>query len=517
MKSALTQQVLTTDSNGLEHVAPTQFAAIDLGSNSFHLAVAEFDGHTLRVISRLKEKVQLAAGLDKDGQLSAEAIERGLNCLKLFSDRIQDIDKDYITIVGTYTLRKAQNASTFVKQAEAILNHPIDILPGREEARLIYDGVSHNHPDLKRALVIDIGGGSTEIILGENFTSEILDSLEVGCVTTKKCFPDNRITEEYFNQAVINTSIAVSEVKKFYKNASWDHCLGSSGSIESIYNVLENLNLTQGFITLEHLKYLKQKLIEIGDFEQVNFSVLTESRKSTFACGVAILYALFETLNIDKMHVANASLREGILLELAEELKGNDIRHQTATSLMNRFNIDQEHAKQVQQSAQCIFDQTADLWGIYDPIYKNYLDWACQLHEIGLSISFSKLRMHSAYIVQYGDMPGFSQQTKDSLAAIISNQKKKLHIDQLDNKYDPKQALLSVVQILRLAIIFNVKRDSHNIQDLEFKAGDNHQLLIRIPKSWADDQQLIIAELQRESAYLDYHGIKLDIEIVHSQ
>lgn len=515
--SALTNKVLATDSSSLEPVVPLQFAALDLGSNSFHLAVAEFDGHTLRVISRLKEKVQLAAGLDKEGLLSAEAIERGLNCLKLFSDRIQDIAPEYVAIVGTYTLRKAQNAADFIKQAESILNHPIDILPGREEARLIYDGVSHNHPDLKRALVIDIGGGSTEVILGENFTSEILDSLEVGCVTTKKCFPNNQITEANFNKAIINASIAISEVKKFYRSESWDHCLGSSGSIESIYNVLESLGLTQGIITLEHLKLLKQKLIEIGDFEKVDFSVLTESRKSTFACGVAILYAIFETLAIDKMHVANASLREGLLLELVEELKGNDIRHQTAQSLMNRFNVDQEHAKQVQQSAQCIFDQVADLWGVYDPIYKNYLDWACQLHEIGLSISFSKLRMHSAYIVRYGDMPGFSQQTKDSLAAIIANQKKKLHIDELDNKYDPKEALLSVVQILRLAIIFNVKRDSHNIQDLEFIAGDNHQLLIRIPKSWADEQQLIIAELQRESAYWDYHKIQLAIEIDHSQ
>ena len=515
--SALTNKVIATDSSSLEPVVPLQFAALDLGSNSFHLAVAEFDGHTLRVISRLKEKVQLAAGLDKEGMLSAEAIERGLNCLKLFSDRIQDIAPEYVAIVGTYTLRKAQNAADFIKQAESILNHPIDILPGREEARLIYDGVSHNHPDLKRALVIDIGGGSTEVILGENFTSEILDSLEVGCVTTKKCFPNNQITEANFNKAIINASIAISEVKKFYRSESWDHCLGSSGSIESIYNVLESLGLTQGIITLEHLKLLKQKLIEIGDFEKVDFSVLTESRKSTFACGVAILYAIFETLGIDKMHVANASLREGLLLELVEELKGNDIRHQTAQSLMNRFNVDQEHAKQVQQSAQCIFDQVADLWGVYDPIYKNYLDWACQLHEIGLSISFSKLRMHSAYIVRYGDMPGFSQQTKDSLAAIIANQKKKLHIDELDNKYDPKEALLSVVQILRLAIIFNVKRDSHNIQNLEFIAGNNHQLLIRIPKSWADEQQLIIAELQRESAYWDYHKIQLAIEIDHSQ
>ncbi|MBV37038.1 MAG: phosphatase [Rickettsiales bacterium] len=515
--SALTNKVLATDSSSLEPVVPLQFAALDLGSNSFHLAVAEFDGHTLRVISRLKEKVQLAAGLDKEGLLSAEAIERGLNCLKLFSDRIQDIAPEYVAIVGTYTLRKAQNAADFIKQAESILNHPIDILPGREEARLIYDGVSHNHPDLKRALVIDIGGGSTEVILGENFTSEILDSLEVGCVTTKKCFPNNQITEENFNQAIINASIAISEVKKFYRSESWDHCLGSSGSIESIYNVLESLGLTQGVITLEHLKFLKQKLIEIGDFEKVDFSVLTESRKSTFACGVAILLAIFETLGIDKMHVSNASLREGLLLELVEELKGNDIRHQTAQSLMNRFNVDQEHAKQVQQSAQCIFDQVADLWGVYNPIYKNYLDWACQLHEIGLSISFSKLRMHSAYIVRYGDMPGFSQQTKDSLAAIIANQKKKLHIDQLDNKYDPKEALLSVVQILRLAIIFNVKRDNHNIQDLEFIAGSNHQLLIRIPKSWADEQQLIIAELQRESAYWDYHKIQLTIEIDNSQ
>ena len=510
-----TVQQIKTDTT-----TPVQFAAIDLGSNSFHLAVAEFDGHTLRIIGRLKEKVQLAAGLDKNDVLSEEAIQRGLDCLALFAERIRDIDRQHVTVVGTYTLRKAVNASTFVKQAEELLDHSIDILPGREEARLIYDGVSHNHPDLKRALVIDIGGGSTEIILGEKFQSDILDSLDIGCVTTKQFFPDEVISEESFNQAVINAAIEVSEVKKFYQIGNWDHCLGSSGSIESIYKVLDNLKLTQdlsmaqGCITFEHLKYLKAELIKIGHFNQVSFSGLSESRKSTFTCGVAILYALFETLGIDKMHIADASLREGILLELAEELKGNDIRHQTVSSLMNRFNVDQDHAQQVQQSAQCIFDQTADLWGIYDPIYKNYLDWACRLHEVGLAISFSKLRMHSSYIVQYGDMPGFSQQTKDSLAAIIANQKKKLFIEQLDNKYDPQSALISIVQILRLAILFNVKRDNHNIQELQFFPHIEHGLTVKIPKSWAEEHQLIMAELAREADYLNYHKIQLTVEVI---
>ena len=197
----------TVDSEHSEPTPPIQFAAIDLGSNSFHLAIAEFDGHTLRVIGRLKEKVQLAAGLDHNDILSDEAINRGLDCLRLFAERIQDVDRQYVTVVGTYTLRKAVNASSFVKKAEGILNHPIDILPGREEARLIYDGVSHNHPDLQRALVIDIGGGSTEIILGEQFEPEVLDSLGIGCVTTKKFFPNNKITEEYF-----------TDVKELQKN-----------------------------------------------------------------------------------------------------------------------------------------------------------------------------------------------------------------------------------------------------------------------------------------------------------
>ncbi|WP_223669316.1 Ppx/GppA phosphatase family protein [Kangiella shandongensis] len=492
----------------------SQFAAIDLGSNSFHLAIAQFDGHTLRVIGRLKEKVQLAAGLDQNHKLSDEAIQRGLNCLQLFAERIRDIDRSYVTVVGTYTLRKAINAATFVKQAESILGHTIDILPGREEARLIYDGVSHNHPDLKKALVIDIGGGSTEIILGEQFKPEIMDSLSLGCVTSKKFFPDGNITEDNFNEAAMNAAIEVSEVKKFYDKIHWEHCLGASGSIESVYKVLFDLNLAQGFITFDHLKILKQKLIDIGDFNKVQFSGLTESRKSTFTSGVAILYGLFDTLNIDKMHIADASLREGILLELVEELKGNDIRHQTVHSLMHRFNVDQEHAFQVKQSAQLIFEQTADLWGIYDPIYKNYLDWACDLHEVGLSISFSKLRMHSAYIVQYGDMPGFSQQTKDSLAAIIANQKKKLYPEQLDNKYDPQPALLAIVRILRLAILFNVKRDNHNIHELHFIPEGQQGLVIQIPERWASEHLLVIAELNREAGYLSDHQKSLTIEIV---
>ena len=506
----LTEVAIKEQFEAAEQAQPVQYAAIDLGSNSFHLAIAEYDGHSFRVIGRHKEKVQLANGLDDNDILSQDAIERGLNCLKLFQERIKSIPTQHTKVVATYTLREAKNAKSFVEPAEKILNNPIEILPGKEEARLIYEGVSHNHPDIETALVVDIGGGSTEIILGDKFDPINLDSLSIGCVTFQRYFPDGTLTEANFRDAILTASAEISRIEKRYLVSSWNHCLGSSGSIEAIYKVLAGLGNDHGFITLEDLLSLKAQVIEAGHVEQLSFSGLSLSRQNTFAVGLAILIALFQELSIDKMYVANGSLREGILIELAEELKGIDNRHHTALSLMSRFNVDQDYAIQVKTSAQHIYDSVAQSWDIDNPIYKNYLDWACLLHEVGLSISFSKLRLHSAYIVQYGDMPGFSQQTKESLAAIIANQRKKLYIDQFENKYDPASALLAITQILRLAIILNIKRDAVDISSLGFKVGPDKQLTIQIPSDWANKHQMLLAELDKEKAYLEYHSIQMD-------
>ncbi len=508
--AGLTENAIKEQFEAAELAQTVQYAAIDLGSNSFHLAIAEYDGHSFRVIGRLKEKVQLANGLDDNDFLSQEAIERGLNCLKLFQERIKNIPAQYTKVVATYTLREAKNAKAFVEPAEVILNNPIEILPGKEEARLIYEGVSHNHPDIETALVVDIGGGSTEIILGDKFEPINLDSLSIGCVTYQRYFPNGEINEKHFNNAILTAAAEISRIEKRYLSSRWEHCLGSSGSIEAIYKVLVELGFDEGFIKPTHLQLIKDQLIQMGHVDQITFSGLSVSRQNTFAVGLAILIALFQELNIDKMYVANGSLREGILIELAEELKGNDNRHHTALSLMSRFNVDQEYAIQVKNSAQHIFDQVADIWEINNPIYKNYLDWACLLHEIGLSISFSKLRLHSAYIVQYGDMPGFSEQTKESLAAIIANQRKKLFLEQFDNKYDPAKALLAITQVLRLAILLNIKRDHVDISGLKFEAKSNSQLTIHIPKQWAYTHQLLLAELCKEKAYLEYHNIQLN-------
>lgn len=492
-------------------IKPEQhYAAIDLGSNSFHLAIAEYDGHAFRVIGRIKEKVQLASGLDRNDYLCKAAMQRGWDCLTMFAERIKDIPLSHITIVATYTLRKAKNAQQFVSKAEKILKHQIDILPGTEEARLIYDGVSHNHPDIGRALVIDIGGGSTEIILGDKFDPIVMDSLSIGCVTFSRFFKDGIINEKNFNKVVVNAAIQISPVEQKYMASHWQHCLGSSGSIEAIYQVLSAMGYDEGYITKPHLELLKHNLFSLGHIDNVCLPGLSASRSNTFATGLAIVYALFEELNIEKMYIANGSLREGILLELAEELKGNDIRWKTVVSLVNRFQLDYKYALEVKTTAQHIFEQTADIWGINDSIFKNYLEWACLLHEIGLSISFSKLKYHSAYIVEYADMPGFSQQTKASLAAIVANQRKKPLLDLFKNKYDDGNGLLAVAQILRLAILFNIKRDNQDITELSFKASPYNKMNITVPQDWANHHQLIIAELEKEKKYLAPYNIELE-------
>lgn len=498
----------------MDNFSEEYYAAVDLGSNSFHMAIAQYDGKSFHVIGKLKEKVQLADGLSSENVLSQEAIERGLSCIKLFSERLNNIPKDQIKIVATFTLRQAKNAHVFIEQAEKILSVKIEILPGIEEARLIYNGVSHNHPDIERALVIDIGGGSTEIILGHKFKHTSLDSLPLGCVTYKRFFPNNVINEHNFQRALLSASLELSPVESRYIRGHWDHCIGSSGSIEAIYNVIHGFGIEDTVIRLEHLEFLKTKLLEIGSIDNIRLEGLSNSRVSTFVTGLVILMALFESFQIDKMYISNASLREGILLELENELKGNDNRDQTVSSLSARFNIDIQYGQAIKRNAQTIFNNVADMWGIYDPHFKNLLDWSCLLHEIGLSISFSKMRFHSAHIIQYADMPGFSQQTKDSVAAIIKAQNKKIHLHDLDEKYEPKQGLLALVQILRLSILFNIKRNSTDISELKFNAAHDNKLTISIPKKWEKKNKLLIFELEKEQAYLNFHNIELDWKVI---
>lgn len=492
--------------------ANSYYAAVDLGSNSFHMAIAQYDGQSFHIIGKLKEKVQLASGLDEKHQLSEEAIQRGLTCLKLFSERLKDIPNSQIKIVATYTLRKAINAHIFIKQAEKILAAPIEILPGTEEARLIYNGVSHNHPDIDETLVIDIGGGSTEIILGKKFEHQQLDSLSLGCVTYKRFFKDNVLNEENFQQAILNASLVISPVEGRYTSDYWQHCIGSSGSIEAVFNVIKGFGFKESSLQKKHLYFLKNKLIEIGSIDEINFEGLSSSRINTFATGLSILIALFEGLKIPEMFISNASLREGILLELSEELQGFDNRNQTVASLIQRFNIDDAFAHQVKNSAQIIFDDVSDMWGIYDPHYKNLLDWACLLHEVGLSISYNKLKYHSSHIIKYADMPGFSLQTKESIATIIAAQHKKFYPKDFKNKYEPSESLLAIAQILRLALLFNVKRNNIDISELEFQAEKDNNLKVLIPEEWTKKQQLLIFELEKEQKYWHYHNLRLNWE-----
>lgn len=503
-----------TSPNNNEQDDQSLYSAIDLGSNSFHLAIAKFDGQSFQVISRLKEKVQLARGLDANNYLSEEAIERGLNCLRLFADRLRSTPTKEQRIVATYTLRKAKNAHQFIDQAEKILNSPINILPGTEEARLIYNGVSHYHPDINKALVIDIGGGSTEIILGKKFKPMKLDSLSLGCVTYNRFFPDGIITNENFNKALLSALLELSPVRKKYSSKKWDHCIGSSGSIEAVHNVIQAFGYKDTVIHFEHLEQLQRKLIALGNIDNIKFEGLSESRRSTFCSGLVILLSLFKTFNIKTMHIANASLREGILLEIGNELQGKDIRSKTVSSLQKRFDIDKIYAKQIKKNAKTIYKTVSEPWGLTEKSYKNLLKWACNLHEVGLAISLNKLKDHSSHIINYADMPGFSLQTKESLAAIVRNQNKKIILQNFQHKYEPAEALLKLALILRLSILFNIKRNGLSINDIHFSISESDGLHLKIPDAWAERHNLIMFELEKEKGYWDYHGLALSWELV---
>ncbi|MGL6053611.1 MAG: exopolyphosphatase, partial [Aeromonas salmonicida] len=277
------------------------YAAVDLGSNSFHMVIARLNEGRMQIVDRIKERVRLAEGMDEQRRMSVEAMGRGLDCLVLFAERLTNIKPDHIRIAGTYTLRRASNAREFVREAATVLNHPIEIISGQEEARLIYQGVAHTQHIEGQVLVVDIGGGSTELIIGEGFDSKALTSRKMGCVSfTQHFFANGKLSEKAFNAAVLETQHQLAPIINQYRKLGWQSCLGSSGSIRTVRDVLQGEGWTDGSITLAGLERLKRELLDHKRVDQLKLAGLTEERQEVFAAAVAILLGLFTSLPIER-------------------------------------------------------------------------------------------------------------------------------------------------------------------------------------------------------------------------
>ena len=366
---------------------PQEFAAVDLGSNSFHMVIArEVDG-ALQIIGRLKQRVHLADGLDERSMLSEEAMERGLNCLSLFAERLQGFSPSSVCIVGTHTLRQALNAPEFLKRAEKVIPYPIEIISGNEEARLIFMGVEHTQPEKGRKLVIDIGGGSTELVIGEDFEPRLVESRRMGCVSfAQMYFPGGTITRENFQRARMAAVQKLENLAWQYRIQGWNVALGASGTIKAAHEVLLAMGEKDGFITPERLTLLTEEVLKHKSFDALSLPGLSDERQAVFVPGLAILCGVFDALAIKELRLSDGALREGVLYEMEGRFRHQDIRSRTAQSLANQYNIDREQAKRVLDTTVQMYEQ----WEEQNPKLAHpqlaaLLKWAAMLHEVVLN------------------------------------------------------------------------------------------------------------------------------------
>ncbi|WP_020682426.1 hypothetical protein [Marinobacterium rhizophilum] len=491
--------------------SPSLLAAIDLGSNSFHMVVAQLVDGEVKLQDVMSEKVQLAAGLNADKVLSEEAQQRGLECLARFAQRVSDLPRRSIRIVGTNALREAVNSREFLKRAEAILHTPLEIIPGREEARLIYLGVCQTRPpEDGLRLVIDIGGGSTELVLGEKFQPRALESLEMGCVSfTQRYFPDGKITKASFQKAVYAALRELMSIQKRYRRIGWSNCVGSSGTIKAIRNACISLGLTEEHITARALDQLRQRILSYGHVDEI--TEVKAERRAVLPAGLAILSAAFDSLGIRVMACSDGALREGLLFEMAGRLQHEDIREHSISKLMRQYHVDRHQAERVERSALHALAQLRDSWGLDDPQHTQMLRWAAHTHEIGRAISHAQYHKHSAYLLQNSDISGFTNLDRQQLALLARSHRRKFPKEDFKQLPESRQqACRRLAILLRLASLLHRNRSRIKLPSMQLQV-DGKELQLSFPKGWLAQHPLTQADLEQEAEFLKALGLKLQV------
>ena len=441
---------------------PHLLAAIDMGSNSFRLELAELVKGRYKRVDYLKETVRLGAGLDSHGLLTEEATQRGLACLARFAQRLKGFAPWQVRAVATQTLREARNRDAFLQRADRVLGHPIEVISGREEARLIYQGVSRLQPSELPRLVIDIGGRSTEMILGHGRTPQRAESFGVGSVSLSiQHFPQGRYTAEYFRSAQIAAGAELEEALTLFGRQQWQEALGSSGTVGAVSQILAANGITDGNITPEGLRWCIQQCIEAGSAEALNLPGLKPERKAVLGGGLSILYTLSQHFDIEALRPAKGALRQGVIFDLEERLEAArnhrlpDPRDTSVRELQQRFRVDQSHANRVRNRALALWQSLQEPAASTDGEDARELGWAANLHEIGMMVSHHDHHRHSAYLLGHVDASGFSQSQLRRLASLVLGQRGEL-IKLAEHLHDT--ALMSQVLCLRLAIILHHAR-----------------------------------------------------------
>ena len=489
-------------------------AAVDLGSNSFHMVIARVDEHDLRIVDRIREPVQLAMGLDEREHLSEDAQARALECLSRFGQRLRDMPATSVRAVGTNTLRKAKNARAFLARAQKALGHRVEIVSGTEEARLIYLGVAHSLSDDEgRRLVVDIGGGSTECILGERFEPLRADSLHMGCVSwSKRFFPDGRLRREAFKEAELAARLELQTIERRFRNLGWEAAVGASGTVVTIAEIVRQQGWAEQGITRASLRKLRKALVGAEAVGKLALPTLKPERAAVLPGGLAILSAIFDALEVEELRPSTGALREGVLYDLLGRIRHEDVRDRTIRRFVERFNVDQEQAARVERTAVALHRQVRAAWGLGSPDVRHFLEWGARLHEIGLAVTYSSYQKHGAYLVQHADMPGFSNDDKHVLATLVLGHRRKLLRPVASEPLTwSDEALLRMVVLLRLAVLLNRSRSPRTLPALEVRPTKTG-LALAFPPGWLEEHPLTVADLAQERPLLAAAGVTLDVE-----
>ncbi|HEX7417421.1 MAG TPA: exopolyphosphatase [Steroidobacteraceae bacterium] len=492
---------------------PDVLAAVDLGSNSFHLVVARYMHGQLVVIDRLREMVRLGAGMAEDGRLDKQVAARALACLERFGQRLRDMHADSVRVVGTNALRLARRKQAFLERARDALGHPIEIISGMEEARLIYSGVAHTMPGgTGRRLVVDIGGGSTELIIGEGLNPLELESTQMGCVTlSERFFDDGRLSAKRMSRARLAARLEFEPVQAAFRRRGWEQAVGSSGTVRAIGDALREMDPASQDITPKGLERLLHALTEVPSMRELRLAAVTDERRAVFPGGVAILAEIFEVLRLEHMHVADGAMREGLLYDLVGRFTDEDARERTVRSMQRRYHVDLAQAERVEATVVDFLERVRAAWRLEDPLAELVLGWAARLHEMGLDVSHSRYHQHGAYLLENADMFGFPREEQRMLARIVGGHRRKLSLQGVDELIPPwdRQALYLIV-LLRLAVLLHRGRSDVALPAIEL-VPRSRSLEIRFPARWLADHPLTAADLQQEIAYLKVHDFRLRV------
>lgn len=475
-------------------------ATVDLGSNSFRLLVAKIkDDGILYPIDQIREPVRLGAGLDVNNILSEESQELAFKVLSRFAERLKGFDRHQVRVVGTSTLRIAKNAEDFILEANKILGFNIEVISGNEEARLIYIGAMHSlaFSEVKQ-LVVDIGGGSTEFIIGRGYKPQIMESVTMGCVSfSNRYFKNGELTDSNFNNAIFAARSKIQAMEHLFAKHDWVAAIGSSGTIRALYDLI----ILNGFseqITLNSLYKIKKILLKFKKIKNLAVPGLKEDRNPVIAGGLAILIAIFEELQLDKMTIADGSLREGVMYDLLGRKSDDDLRIHTVNALKNRYEIDMEQANRVSKTALKLYKNFIEIVKV-DKNQLKLLQWATELYEIGLSISHNDYQKHGAYIVGNADLAGFSKPEQTVLADLIRSHRGSLvkAIEILQEKRRVKTKLLLMIISFRLSVIFNRNRKDFKAE-LKITNPSKHGFDLFIEENWLKNNQLTLYSVNEE-------------------